>query len=70
MYMYFVRRTVALDLRGYGDSDKPKGLSNYTIATICGDIKAVIEHLSTLVFYQFPEGLHLLITFHLLFARS
>lgn len=43
---YFVYRTVALDIRGYGESDKPKGRSHYTIANVCADIKAVIEHLS------------------------
>lgn len=51
-FEYVVHRTVAMDIRGYGDSDRPKGQSNYTIEKVCDDIKAVIEHLSMLDFAQ------------------
>jgi epoxide hydrolase 4 len=36
-------RAVALDLRGYNLSDKPKGLENYDMRLLVGDVAAVIQ---------------------------
>ena len=36
---------VAVDLRGYGESDKPNGIHNYTVDKIVDDIKQLIEAL-------------------------
>jgi len=36
-------RTVALDTRGYNLSDKPKGVENYAMPKLVGDIAAVIR---------------------------
>lgn len=36
-------RTVALDLRGYNLSDKPKGLDNYDMRLLVGDVVSVIK---------------------------
>ena len=36
-------RCVALDLRGYNKSDKPKGIENYDMSLLVGDVVAVIE---------------------------
>src|SRR5579872_7281655 len=38
-------QTVALDLRGYNLSDKPKGAENYAMTHLVGDVQAVIRHL-------------------------
>jgi pimeloyl-ACP methyl ester carboxylesterase len=38
-------QTVAIDLRGYNLSDKPKGGENYRMPLLIGDIAAVIRHL-------------------------
>ncbi|MEQ9667899.1 alpha/beta fold hydrolase [Coleofasciculus sp. G2-EDA-02] len=38
-------KVVALDLRGYNDSDKPKDLSAYRITELVNDIKGVIQGL-------------------------
>jgi pimeloyl-ACP methyl ester carboxylesterase len=38
-------QTVAVDLRGYNLSDKPKGVENYDMKLLIGDIVAVIKHL-------------------------
>ena len=38
-------QVVAVDLRGYNDSDKPKGVENYAMPVLAGDIAAVIRHL-------------------------
>ncbi|NXW81904.1 EPHX3 hydrolase, partial [Alopecoenas beccarii] len=40
-------RAVALDLRGYGASDKPAGRDNYRLELLLGDIREVIETLGT-----------------------
>ena len=37
-------QTVALDLRGYNLSDKPKGVENYAMTHLVGDVQAVIRH--------------------------
>lgn len=36
-------RTAAVDLRGYNLSDKPKGVENYAMPLLVGDIAAVVE---------------------------
>ena len=36
-------RVVAPDLRGYGESDKPKGVSNYSVRWIVDDVAALIR---------------------------
>uniref|UniRef100_A0A1I7Z4W0 AB hydrolase-1 domain-containing protein n=1 Tax=Steinernema glaseri TaxID=37863 RepID=A0A1I7Z4W0_9BILA len=36
---------VAIDLRGYGDSDKPEGIQNYSIPKLIDDIRQLIEYL-------------------------
>ncbi|XP_046366844.2 epoxide hydrolase 4-like [Haliotis rufescens] len=38
-------RVVAIDLRGYGDSDKPSGVANYQMSKIVSDLKQVIPAL-------------------------
>jgi pimeloyl-ACP methyl ester carboxylesterase len=37
-------QVVAIDLRGYNQSDKPEGVENYAMPKLVGDLKAVIEH--------------------------
>lgn len=41
-------QVVAIDLRGYNKSDKPKGEENYKMRYLIGDVAAVIQH--------FPQG--------------
>jgi pimeloyl-ACP methyl ester carboxylesterase len=36
---------VAIDLRGFNLSDKPKGVDNYALGKLVGDVAAVIKHL-------------------------
>ena len=38
-------QVVALDLRGYNLSDKPKGVENYSMRSLIGDVQAVVRHL-------------------------
>jgi pimeloyl-ACP methyl ester carboxylesterase len=38
-------RCVAIDFRGYNLSDKPKGVDNYAMGELVGDVAAVIKHL-------------------------
>jgi epoxide hydrolase 4 len=38
-------QTVAIDMRGYNLSDKPKGVDNYDMRWLVGDVVAVIKHL-------------------------
>jgi len=38
-------RAIAPDLRGYGESDKPKGVANYTASRIADDVAALIASL-------------------------
>src|SRR5215211_4006423 len=38
-------QVVALDQRGYNLSDKPKGVDNYAMPLLVGDVAAVIKHL-------------------------
>jgi epoxide hydrolase 4 len=35
---------VAADMRGYNDSDKPKGVRNYAMDLLTGDVKELIRH--------------------------
>jgi epoxide hydrolase 4 len=35
---------VAVDLRGYNQSDQPKGVENYTLDKLVGDVDAVVKH--------------------------
>ncbi len=36
---------IAIDQRGYSDSDKPKGLNNYHISNMTEDIHALVKSL-------------------------
>ena len=38
-------RTVAIDLRGYNESDKPKGLNAYQMSELVEDVRGVITGL-------------------------
>ena len=38
-------RVIALDMRGYGESDKPKGISQYKIDLLAEDVKQLIDGL-------------------------
>jgi pimeloyl-ACP methyl ester carboxylesterase len=38
-------QVVAIDQRGYNLSDKPKGVENYDVKLLVGDVAAVIKHL-------------------------
>lgn len=38
-------RVLAIDLRGYGDSDKPEGIEGYTKANMAKDIYDLVTHL-------------------------
>ncbi len=38
-------QVVAIDTRGYNKSDKPKGVENYAMPKLVGDVAAVIRHL-------------------------
>ena len=37
-------QVVAIDLRGFNKSDKPKGVENYAMPKLVNDVKSVIEH--------------------------
>lgn len=37
-------KVVAVDLRGFNESDQPEGVENYAMPLLVGDVKAVIEH--------------------------
>lgn len=37
-------QVVAIDLRGYNESDKPEGVENYAMGKLVGDVEAVIRH--------------------------
>lgn len=39
------RRIAALDVRGYGESDKPAAIADYTMVRLCADVAAVIDAL-------------------------
>jgi len=42
--------TVAIDMRGYGDSDKPSGASNYAADLLVDDIKGIVTELGRKTF--------------------
>eukprot|EP00884_Botryococcus_braunii_P020820 jgi/Botrbrau1/7421/Bobra.0112s0020.1 len=44
-------RTIAPDLRGYGGSDKPDGVQNYTFKNIMQDIIGILDNLKVDRFY-------------------
>lgn len=37
-------QVVAIDLRGFNESDKPDGVENYALAKLVGDVEAVVKH--------------------------
>jgi pimeloyl-ACP methyl ester carboxylesterase len=37
-------QVVAVDLRGYNKSDQPKGVENYALDKLVGDVEAVVKH--------------------------
>ena len=37
-------QVVAVDLRGYNESDKPEGVESYTLEKLAGDVEAVLKH--------------------------
>ena len=37
-------QVVAVDMRGYNKSDQPKGVENYAVPKLVGDIDAVVNH--------------------------
>jgi pimeloyl-ACP methyl ester carboxylesterase len=37
-------QVVAIDLRGYNKSDQPKGVENYTMQKLIGDVDSVVRH--------------------------
>ena len=41
----FCYRTVAVDMRGYGESDKPSGVCNYSMEKLTGDVDELIPAL-------------------------
>jgi pimeloyl-ACP methyl ester carboxylesterase len=41
---------VAVDMRGYGDSDKPAALEEYKMVHLVNDIKEIIEALGMYMF--------------------
>jgi hypothetical protein len=44
--VYFFR-TVAIDMRGYGDSEKPSGVEHYAMDHLVNDVKQVVEALGS-----------------------
>jgi pimeloyl-ACP methyl ester carboxylesterase len=38
-------RTIAPDLRGFGDSDKPTDVASYNLLTLAGDVLGILDHL-------------------------
>ncbi len=38
-------RAIAVDLRGYGESEKPEGIASYKASLVAGDVAALIESL-------------------------
>jgi len=44
--VYF-SRTVAIDMRGYGDSEKPSGVEHYAMDHLVNDVKQVVDALGS-----------------------
>lgn len=42
-------RTVAVDLRGYGDSDKPTGIHEYVLDKVVDDVNQLITELGLFI---------------------
>ena len=42
---HFFSRTVAIDMRGYSESDAPRGIWQYTMEKLVADVKEVITQL-------------------------
>lgn len=53
---FIFKRVVALDLRGFNESDKPSEVHNYRIENLVTDLKAFIEYLGTQ--YSCPSKTH------------
>lgn len=51
-YFLMARRVVAVDLRGYGDSDKPNGRDAYKIDRLVNDVRQIIEMLGMFFGYS------------------
>jgi pimeloyl-ACP methyl ester carboxylesterase len=45
----FANRTVAVDMRGYGDSDKPGAVEDYKMPRLVNDVKEIIDALGTCI---------------------
>ena len=50
--LYFYFRTVAVDMRGFGDSGKPCGVCEYTLDKLVDDVHQLITELGLLFFFQ------------------
>lgn len=46
VFIYKIYRTVAVDMRGFGFSEKPIGKKNYVMPNLIKDVKALVEYLS------------------------
>jgi len=44
---FYFPRTVAIDMRGYGDSEKPAGVEHYAMDHLVSDVKQVVEALGS-----------------------
>jgi len=50
-FMFY--RVVAMDMRGYSDSDAPSGYSNYKMEYLVADIKQLIPALGLCIYNVF-----------------
>jgi len=44
--------TIAIDQRGYGQSDKPKDVSDYHTNNMADDINALVKYLGKILFFS------------------
>lgn len=44
-HLLYCYRAVALDLRGFGESEKPQRISEYHMSKLTDDVKEFIEYL-------------------------
>ena len=51
LYYVCLLRVVAVDLRGYGDTDKPSGIYNYSVGYLLEDIRQIIDAFGTFFDY-------------------
>ena len=49
-FVWTLDRVVAVDLRGYGDTDKPSGIASYAVPKLVNDLKQVITALGKIGF--------------------